>query len=328
MNASIRHALKRSRSAVIVQHLIKNLQSSRRLAEGDVTTATFAHEQDSAEAQLAYAETTLEAYREYGELSPEWLLGKHVLEIGHGDTFLVAMLLVMQGAASVTCLDRFDVRKNFDTETRAYRYLAERDGNEASKRLASALDQPDFARVLADMGIGYVYMPVEDAASLQPRSFDLILSMATLEHVSDVETSLRAMDTVLRSDGKMIHCVDLRDHGMFSDGGQHPLMFLTIPGALYDHMSKNTGAPNRSRLEAYQDCLVELGYDVRCAVSRVLGSDAQVGPISWSDFDVSDFPEARKLVAQVRRRLQRPYRDADERSLAVATFGFEARKTH
>jgi SAM-dependent methyltransferase len=323
LNVSVRQVVRRSRHAVIAYHLIKNLRAGHRLAEGDIARTDFVNESDSADAKLAYAEMVFGAYRSSGGLQPDWLCGKRVLEVGHGDSFLTAMLLVMHGAANVTCLDRFDVRKNLDTEEQAYRQLAERGGRDSSKRLESALRGQDVEGVLADMGIFQIYMPIEDAAVLQPHSFDLIVSMAVLEHVSGVEAALRAMDALLSSRGQLVHGVD----GIFSGGGQHPLTFLTVPGIVYEHMSKDTGAPNRERIGTYLHCLDKLGYGVRCYVTRVLGSEEDVGRIPLYEFDITDFPEARRLVAQARPRLQKPYRDLDDSTLAVTAFLLEAHRT-
>ncbi len=58
-------------------------------------------------------------------------------------------------------------------------------------------------------------------------SFDVILSRAVLEHVYDLGSAWRSMDTLLAADGIMLHKVDFQNHGMY--GSLHPLRFLGVP---------------------------------------------------------------------------------------------------
>ncbi len=56
-----------------------------------------------------------------------------------------------------------------------------------------------------DIAHPHFVMEVEDASSAQPGTFDLIFSNNVLEHVRDVESTLGALDAVLRPGGVMVH---------------------------------------------------------------------------------------------------------------------------
>ena len=64
---------------------------------------------------------------------------------------------------------------------------------------------------------------IDDALNLFKKgSFDLIISRAVLEHIYYIEKAFNVMDVLLKSGGIMIHKIDFRDHGMFSENGFHP----------------------------------------------------------------------------------------------------------
>ena len=85
------------------------------------------------------------------------------------------------------------------------------------------------------------------------------------------------MDELLLPGGYMIHKIDFRDHGMFSDK-HHPLTFLTIPGSLYTLMTHDSGKPNRRLISYYRRKTTELGYDTHLLITRIVGSESEILP--------------------------------------------------
>ena len=82
---------------------------------------------------------------------------------------------------------------------------------------------------------------IEEApAQIGESSVDAIVSRAVLEHVFDLDTALAAMHRLLKPGGRMAHKVDLRDHGLFTDGGQHALEFLTVSDRVYTWMGEES----------------------------------------------------------------------------------------
>lgn len=229
--------------------------------------------------RVGYSRTVFEGFIEGGGFDREEIQGQRVLELGPGEDLCVALRFLSAGAAKVSCIDRFQFGVNSDWEREVYRRLFE-DVDPAGRR--------QLARVLAPDGrldLGTPHLEVirgvgieTGAEHLSNGSYDLIVSVAVLEHVYDLEASLRAMDKLLALEGLMVHWVDLRDHGMFSNGGRHPLEFLTIGESIYRLMTSHTGAPNRERIGTYRRLLDELGHDANIMVTNVGGAREDLDP--------------------------------------------------
>jgi hypothetical protein len=202
-----------------------------------------------------------------------------VLELGPGEDFCMALRFLAAGAEHVTCIDRFSFDVDPGWSREVYRLLLDDLGHDGRRRIAGLVSDEGELRVdrerldvIQDAGIE------EGAARVRPRMYDLIVSLAVLEHVYDVPASFRAMDTLLVPGGRMVHQVDLRDHGMFTAGGRHPLEFLTISPRVYRLMTSHTGAPNRERIGTYRALIDELGHEATIKVTHIAGVAEQLDP--------------------------------------------------
>jgi SAM-dependent methyltransferase len=224
-----------------------------------------------------------------------------VLELGPGEDVCVALRFLAAGSEYAACVDRFEFDLDPAWERAVYRELLrdlDEDGRSRLTGLLAAdgtLDQDD-ARLELIRGVAIE----EAAARLGNRRFDLIASVAVLEHVYDLEAAFRAMDELLAPGGRMAHQVDLRDHGMFSGGGRHPLEFLTIPEPVYRLMTSHTGAPNRERAGRYRALLARLGHDATILVTNVGGAPDGIDPYV-ERLEVA--PALRESIERVRPRL-------------------------
>jgi hypothetical protein len=90
------------------------------------------------------------------------------------------------------------------------------------------------------------------------------------EHVYDPRLAIARMATALKSGGLLLHKVDFRDHGMFSDR-MHELTFFEVPDSLYSLMTRDTGRPNRVLIDTYRKALTELVADHDLLVTRLAG---------------------------------------------------------
>lgn len=230
--------------------------------------------------------------------------GKRVLECGPGDSLGVGFLALAHGAASYCAIDRFPVAFDLSSERRVFASL--RDGLTAEERarVDAAIELGDGGYRAKDDRLAYHNsISLEEAARrFAGEGFDVIFSNAVLEHVGDLESSLRSMRELLAPSGVMLHDVDLRSHQRFE---KHPLQFLEYSPFLWRAMTSNTGEPNRCRLPAYRAILERLGFeDVRFRVTQ--------------RFDAS-------LVEEVRPRLAEPFRGIDPKDLEVAIFIVTAR---
>jgi SAM-dependent methyltransferase len=291
--------VRRPRWVNIAFYLARNLRSRFTI---DLNTHRQSRGQPVDES-VRYVETAFEAFTRQGELTEDDLGGARVLELGPGDNLGLALRFLAAGAREVVALDKFAIRRDPETERAIHDRLRERHGG---------ID-PEAVRVIKGVGI-------EDApGELEPASFDLIVSVAVLEHVYDSDAAFAAMDSLLRPGGLMVHQVDFRDHNMFTAGGRHPLEFLTVGDRLWRRMTVDSGGPNRRLLDYYRRKVDELGYDAELIVNQLLGvegavQEAEVGPLQ------------RQLIDSIRPRLQPRFRSLPDEDLAAAGLFLVARK--
>src|SRR5262245_2148577 len=207
-------------------------QVLNRLGRGHRSGAT--HSRMTLEQGVDYVTRVVRDYLVIAGWSAHQLRGKRILEVGPGDNLGVALLMASAGAASVVCLDRF-------------RSVRDEARNRAVYTRLAAVAQPDFGdvdRLLDSEGSirtscieHRTDLPIERSAQVLPAaSFDVILSRAVLEHVYDLGSAWRSMDTLLAAGGIMLHKVDFQSHGIY--GSLHPLRFLGVSESLWRWVSR------------------------------------------------------------------------------------------
>ena len=252
----------------------------------------------------------LEADFNYSKKIAEQYTGKaalsgRVAELGPGGNAAVALHLLRRGADSVDLVDRF----SFDHDP------AKLDA------LYKCFDNyEDLAKIRFCVG--------EDASAerffLGREGYDAIFSCAVLEHLTDPLSAIRAMASSLAPGGRMVHQIDLRDHGIFSGAGKHPLTFLTIPGWVYRLMSEARGRPNRVMLDAYRRVLAESGLEYRILATHLVEVGELPVPIEAEAIDGEDFAIARRSVDRIRPRLTHQFRQVSSDDLAISAIRIEA----
>jgi hypothetical protein len=323
----LKKAAKRSRSAVIAATLVKNqlarLEASRAIP---ASTSGSTHESFDRAESLAYIDSVFDDYLSFGMLECPDLAGKSVLELGPGDNLGVALRFLACGARRVVAVDRFKTIRNEAQHAQIYRALVQSLDEEARRRLEGVIDWRGGVR-FDDSRLRWLEgLAIEGAAqALEPASFDLIVSRAVLEHVAHLYAAFAAMDSLLASGGLMLHEIDFRDHGMFTDGGQHPLTFLTVGDRLYSAMSADSGRPNRRLLNWYRRELRRRGYHTRISVTRVHGSGESRRDPAVGELESVDRP-TRELISAIRPRLRPQFRELSDTDLAAANAYVVARK--
>ena len=318
---------KRSRLGVIAGRIaVERSRDLRRLLGRRDGPMGATHRRFSLDQSVGYVNEVFDDYVNYGELGDGALAGKSILELGPGDNLGVAVRLIAAGAERVVATDRFLPFRDPEQERRIYGALVAGLPPEQRDRVATAAERGQAA--FGEIGIELLEQtPIEDAPRILGDSrFDLIVSRAVLEHVHDLRTAFTAMDQLLRPGGRMIHKVDLRDHGMFSEGGQNALTFLTLGDRTYRWMGEESaGLPNRVLIGWYRDELAALGYESEYLVTHFAGVDEELIPAVPLD---GLRPDARALaaVADVRPRLEREFRGLSDSELAISGFLVLARK--
>lgn len=281
------------------------------------------HQNLSAAQSVEYIRKVFGDYLTYGGVSKEWIRGKRILEIGPGDNFGVALLLAASGARQVVCLDRFETSSDAARQRRVYELLRAGLSESEQTLFDEAMDSATL-RMNPDKVRPVIGVPIEKADSaLDAASFDWIVSRAVLEEVTKtkLQASIEAQARLLKPGGRMAHKIDLRDYGIFSTRGFHPLEYWTLPGWLHTLMSSHEPAPNRRRPSAYRAILEQLGYACEVYVTHLAGTEAEIEP-HWKEWPSEDrVDKAREMVARIRGRLDAEFQQlSDEDLMAAGVF--------
>lgn len=327
----VKAAVKRLPWAVVMWGLIRDARAGRKVSEGDLVLMTTGAPKKRAwtlAESLEYIDAEFQGYLRYTGLTQSDLCGQRVLELGPGDNFGIALRFLAAGASEVVCLDRFIAWRDADRERALYSALlaslqdAERKALEHIVLSDGTLDMNGRLRTVHGVGIE------ESQAVLEPDSFNLIVSGAVLEHLNASDAAFSAMDRVLAPSGRMVHTVDLSDHGMFGPPGG-TLTFLTVSERVYRRMTRNSGGPNRRLVDYYRAKMAELGYDFDLLITRVLAE----GGWSWLPMAKTTLeagtdygPVALAEVRRVRERLRPPFQSMSDEELVVVGIVLLARK--
>ena len=280
----------------------------------------------SVEDSVRYIRLVFDDYFLYGSVRLDQLNGLRILEVGPGDSPGVALLMVAAGAEQVVGLDAFDSVRDEEHHRRVLAALRATVPDAWRPRFDAACDvrtgeiDPDRVRMLTGI-------PLERAGcAFEAASFDWIVSRAVLEETSDVRLSLRVMDALLRLGGALTHKVDLRDYGLFSARGFHPLESYTVPEWIYRRMSRHSGIPNRQPLSVYRDELTALGYALTVRYTHLTGQERELLPHPEAIPDTPEAERARRLAAAIRPRLAKGLRAVPDEDLVAAGVFLDARK--
>jgi SAM-dependent methyltransferase len=304
-------AAPRASRRAIGRALLRNARGAARRVTGRSRSDTGAtHADMSVEQSVGYVDAVFGDYVRHGFADPGEVRGSRVLEIGPGDNLGVALRLVAAGAREVVCVDRFRIARDGERERAVYRALGVEFG---------AAVESGALRVLEGVG-------VEDAPRVVGEGrFDLVASTAVLEEVDDPERALGAVDRLLAPGGRGVHRVDLRDYGMFSGRGGHPLAFLTVRDGVYRAMTAGSPSPNRALAGDYERLLRALGHEVEVLATQVLGGEP-TEPRAGLERGV-DYGEAeRALVDAIRPRLRPRWRSRPLEDLLVCGILVRSRK--
>lgn len=311
----VRSVVRSSLALTCAGYMVDNWLFGRRLAAGRFETRSgTAHAGMPPQDSLRYVE---KVYRDYcGYAGVDAFCGT-VAEIGPGDNFGVALLLLANGATGVHAIDRYYARRDPKQQRAIYRALNDR----------YALDHL-FAGEPSEEAIRNLTYHVGQAAETffgnSGIVFDAILSRAVMEHLYDPLAALDGMLAALRPGGLLVHRIDLRDHGMFP--GRHPLTFLTLSDAIYGAMTRNSGRPNRVLLPDYRDWLARSGVEARLHVCRLVGTEKDFAPVPWAQLDADLRSRTEARVKEIRPRLANRFSAMAASDLAVAGCVLVARK--
>lgn len=244
-----------------------------------------------------------------------------VAEIGPGDSCGIGLMFLADGCDQVDLVDRFFSMRNEQQQGEINRAIVAQFPALSALRRNGDFSEKSFARLSRHYG--------EKAAAetfFQPNnSYDFIVSCAVLEHVYDPLRAISAMASALKSGGMMLHQVDCRDHGQFSEH-LHELKFLELPDSLYSPL-KWRGGPNRVRLGAYLKAVKDAGLEAMVYVNSLAGLSEEMPACTTFENLPSEFlDKSRRCVSQIRPHLAHPFRDMPDEELMITRFLLVARK--
>jgi SAM-dependent methyltransferase len=276
---------------------------------------------------IAAIEKTFDGYLRYSGLSADSLYGKRVLELGPGDNIGVALRFAATGAPFVSTIDKFVPLQDDEYHQTLYRSLRARLTPDEQRRFDEAIDLDTQVAPRGDR-LQYVYgRGFEEADTYTPSSFDLIVSNAVLEEIYDIDRAFAAMDRLLRPGGDLLHKIDLRDYGMFTNHGFPALEFLTVPDAVYQRMVESSGQPNRRLVDYYRAKTAALGYETTIYTTWVLGNPNELIPHTTSIQKGVDYSDhTTDLIQEIRPRLLPRYQQLPDADLMVQGIYLVARK--
>jgi SAM-dependent methyltransferase len=278
------------------------------------------HSQLSTKDSVDYILTVL---KDYKHISSTKKFSGHVAELGPGDNAGVGLCFVNDGCIQVDLADRFYSHRNMVQQKNIYEALMEK-----VPHLKVILKGIDLEREETFPKLNRYYG--ESAAAerffVKENQYDFIVSRSVLEHVTDPLLALEKMMGALKPKGKLIHKVDLRDHGMFSTSF-HELKFLETSTFLYNLMTWNSGCPNRVMFNEYKNCMRKLAFKHDFYITQLAG----VGPIEphlkFEDIDKALVQKALTYIKTHKTNFAKCFQDVRDEDLIVSGFFLVATKS-
>lgn len=243
-----------------------------------------------------------------------------VADVGPGGSCALGLLFLADGCSHVDLPDRF----SFPDSQR------QRDVNRAMVAAHPGLREGMTDETFAESSFTFLQRHSGEKAAAERffaanHGYDYIVSVATLEHVYDPLSALTSMAHSLNPAGIMIHNIDFRDHGQFSESF-HDLKFLELSDAMYAPL-RWQGGPNRVRLSAYIRHLESLGFKVETFAQYVTGIPHEI-PCSRMDSLPDDVrTAAMQVVKRARPSLAAKFVNATDDDLIAANIVLVARRT-
>jgi hypothetical protein len=141
------------------------------------------------------------------------LVGKRVLELGPGDSFVSALLFLGMGASEVVLVDKFPRLDLKDFESKL---------NEEKKELETYLGESldlDISQIIQSNQIALLE---GDITNLKfDKDFDFVYSKSVFEHIKNASEVIHKLYAILKNDALMYHYIDFKDHFNF----ESPFLF-------------------------------------------------------------------------------------------------------
>jgi len=306
--------------------MIDDLWWGVRLHFGQIeTNSGTTHATISTEESLRYIEEVFRDYKLYGELAS---FRGVVAEVGPGDNAGVALLMRNDGCDQVDLIDRYFSQRNTQKQSAIYDTLSKKHQLARLKVGPTWIDSNlmGITQVVGQSAEDFF----RDCAQSRGPVYDVIVSRSVLEHLYDPLNALESMVSCLKPGGKMIHKIDLRDHGMYTPE-HHELTFLRFQNGFYRSMTQNSGRPNRVLFHRYRERLERLQEANRinyvALITRLAGVGDLIPHQLPEKIDVDTWRRSERFVEAYRPRVAQELSQVASRDLAVTGIFLVATRT-
>lgn len=166
--------------------------------------------------------------------------GKTILEIGPGNSYMIAYNFLMHGAKKVILVDKFQRI----IKTKRQKEYFEKEIEYISKKYG----QKPFFVTNGDIDGEYIEFINKDLTETNIKNVGLIFTNSVLEHIKNVEENIAVMSKILNLGGYMYHNIDLRDHYNFNK----PFLFYKYEDSTWNKYLTKEGISYTNRLR-YDD---------------------------------------------------------------------------
>lgn len=264
----------------------------------------------------------LEVFDDYKTYSGIGKFSGKIAEIGPGDNCGVGLLLLNDGASHVDLVDRFYSKRNAVSQASIYKSLLSN-----LPFLQRHLAHADLTDESTFKNIKRCYGPKAAAEEFfeSNKGYSFIVSRAVFEHLYNPVLAMQKMADAIIPGGYLIHKVDLRDHGMFSNNF-HELKFLEPSDVIYRNMTVASGRPNRVLVNEYRACLEKTGLEFEILVTRLAGVGDIIPHQRYENISSDKRKKAETYVRTFRTKFARKFNAVSDEDLAVAGIFIVARK--
>ncbi len=283
------------------------------------TIAGSTHLESSVDEAVRYI---LGAFNDYKSLAGVEHFSGNVAEIGPGDSCGVGLLFLADGCERVDLIDRFHSPRDEAHQRKINECLLQYRPEFLSRYLDSEFSEDSFKGLVRHYGRS---ASAESFFRETSEKYSVVVSRAVFEHLYDPLAALSTSIQALRPGGIMVHGIDCRDHGLFSNHFGD-LTFLQFSRFFYAPFKWN-GGPNRVRLSAYRKALNNEPVEYETYPIQLAGVTGSIPlPTRLPDVDPRMLEASKAYVDQVRPRLASPFRDMEDEDLMVQGFFLVARK--
>lgn len=242
----------------VIGFVLMALNKIRHALEGYKTPKPFSLKEESrcADYDFMVADGWIKALRMLAGPN-ESVRGKSVLEIGPGSDLGTGLILLANGIERYSAIDinplaHFAPRHFYDL------LLLEIERRMPGADMTLLRNELSYLCSAKPDRLNYIHAGDLSVLSTMPESFDIVVSQAVFEHVTDIEDMFTELTRAVKKGGYMIAEIDLQAHTRWIRD-KDPLNIYRYSDAVYAMFSFK-GSPNRLRPQVYIGALQKLGW--------------------------------------------------------------------